>query len=154
LFYVIFTILLGLEVLDDPPGGYFSSKEPADDVSNFLVGSISAETGSANVDTERPDPSPQKVDPAPSIPAFDTTIKRDHPDPPQKEDTPPSIKTFDTMAIDRHDPRDGYSIVAVETPSTNLVSSNSTFLQKGKSVASETLSIFKKRDIRQLTALS
>jgi hypothetical protein len=122
LFYVIFTILLGLEVLDDPPGGYFSSTEPADDVSNFLVGSISAETGSANMDTERPDPSPQKVNPAPSIPAFDTTINRDRPDPPQKEDAPPSIQTFDTMDIDRLDPPDGYSIVAVETPSTDLVS--------------------------------
>jgi hypothetical protein len=115
-------MLLGLEVLDDPPGGYFSSTEPADDVSNFMAGSISAETGSANIDTERPDPSPQKVNPAPSIPAFDTTIDRDRPDPPQKEDAPPSIQTFDTMDIDRLDPPDGYSIVAVETPSTDLVS--------------------------------
>jgi hypothetical protein len=84
---------------EDPPGDYFDSAKLVDDTSNFLVNSISAGTGSMEVD--RPDPSPEKPEIPPSTtPAFATPIASSYrPDPPQSDGTHPSARAPDDEMV-------------------------------------------------------
>jgi hypothetical protein len=111
------------------------SPEPVDGTSDFLVDVISAaETRSDRIHCGRPDPSPDKPETPPSIPAFPTTTNDDdRVDPPTSEDTPPSTQPSPTpMELDCPDPPqnptspwdmdvDTASSVGIQMPSTNIV---------------------------------